>query len=63
MEDNDHIILNQQPDFTSILNPPPSMEEEEEYELSSEDSPQFVKKFEVPESPEHFEEAEEFLSQ
>jgi ribosomal protein L40E len=58
-EDNDHIILNQQPDFTSILNPPPSMEEEEEYELSSEDSPQFVKKFEVPESPEDFEEAEE----
>ena len=56
-EDNDHIILNQQPDFTSITNPPPPMEEEEEYELSSEDSPQFIKKFEVPESPEDFEEA------
>ena len=57
-EDNDHVTLNQQPDFTSILNPPPPMEEEE-YELSSEDSPQFVKKFEVPESPDDSEEAEE----
>ena len=57
-EDNDHVTLNQQPDFTSILNPPPPMEEEE-YELSSEDSPQFVKKFEVPESPDNSEEAEE----
>ncbi len=57
-EDNDHVILNKQPDFASILNPSSPMEEEE-YELSSEDSPQFVKKFEVPESPEDFEEAEE----
>ncbi len=57
--DDDEVILTQQPDFSSILNPSQSMEEEEEYELTSEDVPRFVKKFEVPDSPGNSEEAEE----
>jgi len=57
--DDDEITLAQQPDFSSILNPSPPMEEEEEYELTSEDAPRFVNKFEVPDSHGDFEEAEE----
>ena len=57
--DNDEIILNKQPDSSSIPNPPPTIEEEEEYELSSEDAPRFVNKFEVPEGPEDLGEIEE----
>jgi len=57
--DNDEVTLTQQPDFSSILTQSPLIEEEEEYDLASEDAPRFVNKFEVPESPENLDEIQD----
>lgn len=44
--DGDEVFINQQPDLASIINPTEVLEEE--YELTEEDIPEFVNKFEVP---------------
>ena len=45
--DGEQIVLNNNPDLKSII-APLEVEEEEDYQLSSADIPEFVKKFEVP---------------
>ena len=55
--DDDQIVLNSKPDIHSMISPS-EIVEEEEYELSPEDIPLYVKKFEVPEPEEQEEELE-----
>ena len=49
--DGEEILLNSQPDLASMIQPTEAIEEED-YELTSEDIPLHVKKFEVPQSQE-----------
>ena len=56
--EGDEVQLDRKPDFDSLT--PPIEEIEEEYELTADDIPQFVQKFEVPRSPAE-EEVEEIL--
>ena len=53
-EDGEEILLNSQPDLASMIKPTEAVEEED-YELTSEDIPLYVKKFEVPENQEEVE--------
>ena len=46
--EGDEVQLDRKPDFDSFK--PPNEEIEEEYELTADDIPQFVQKFEVPRS-------------
>ena len=48
-EGGEEILLNSQPDLASMIQPTEAVEEED-YELTSEDIPLYVKKFEVPKS-------------
>ena len=45
--DGEQIVLNNNPDLKSIISPP-EIEDEEDYQLTPADIPEFVKKFEVP---------------
>ena len=45
--DGEQIVLSNNPDLKSII-APPEIEEEEDYQLTSADIPEFVKKFDVP---------------
>ena len=47
--DDEEVQLDRKPDFDSFI--PPTEEIDEEYELTADDIPQFVQKFEVPRSP------------
>ena len=55
---DEQISLSSKPDIQSMIEPPEKVEEEE-YELTSEDVPIYVKKFEVPDAEERVE--EEFM--
>ncbi|MEE2625079.1 MAG: tetratricopeptide repeat protein [Candidatus Thermoplasmatota archaeon] len=54
--DNEQVTLSQQPEFGAIFNHTQALEEEDNYELTADDVPMFVKKFDMPEPSEETEE-------
>ena len=56
--EDDQVSLSSNPDLRSMIEPPEEVEEEE-YELTSDDIPLYVQKFEVPDAEEKVEEPEQ----
>ena len=59
--EDDEVQLDRKPDFDSMISPVDEVDEE--YELTADDIPQFVQKFEVPRSLEEEDEEDEVLIQ